>query len=194
MPLALATTALSLLLVGCALGWPSRGPVPNSPGTGPNSTGGLTWIVSTAAMQHIKDSDPSGKIVFKAFANPNTYLLLGAQQRGPAGMSKAILTRSFTSYNQLASALLGGHVSPNVKAVLYDNESWILTPPEEQQDPARYDALGAQAAHQRNVSFIAAPAMDLVTVLGARPGERRSDAYLRIGLARTAAANADVIA
>jgi hypothetical protein len=153
----------------------------------------LTWIVSTAAVQHIRDSDPSGKIVSTAFANTSTYLLLGAQQRVPAGMSKAILTRSFTSYNQLASALQGGHLSPGVEAVLYDNESWILTPSAEQQDPARYDALAAEAAHHGNLRFIAAPAMDLVTVLGTQPGEKHSDAYLRIGLARMAAANADVI-
>jgi hypothetical protein len=154
---------------------------------------GLTWIVSSAAAQQIRDSDPSGKLVSTAFANTNTYLLLGAQERVPVGMSKAILTRSFTSYNQLASTLQGGHVSPNLKAVLYDNESWILTPSGEQQDPARYEALAAEAAHHRNLRFIAAPAMDLVTVLGSRPGEKHSDAYLRIGLARMAAASADVI-
>lgn len=153
----------------------------------------MTWVVSSAAVQHIRDSDTTGKIVPMAFANASTYLLLGAKQHMPAGMSKAVPARSFTSYNQLASALQGSDVSPDIKAVLYDNESWILTPSEEQRDPARYDALAAQAAHNRNLRFMAAPAMDLVTVLGTQPGEKHSDAYLRLGLARMAAANADVV-
>jgi hypothetical protein len=93
----------------------------------------------------------------------------------------------------MSSTIDGGLLEPGIGAVLYDNESWTLTPTNEQHDPGTYVALAAGIAHQHGLVFIAAPAMDLVTVLGQNPGESRANAYLRLGLAKIGASRANVI-
>jgi hypothetical protein len=195
--LALAWTA------GCS-GNPGANPV--QPGSAQSSSAGSStaaggsapetvWIIGGSTLTRLRSSDTSGTLK-KYFDTPNAYVVVaGMQWPIPPGWTSTP-TASFTSYSALQSALEGGTLDPRIKAVLYDNEHWPQTPAAEQQDPAHYDQLAGQLAHQHHLQFIATPAVDLVSVLNpAVPsgGGRRYQSFLDTGLVGRIAASADVI-
>jgi hypothetical protein len=166
---------------------------PTSPGVGAAS--GTLWILGGSTLMRWQTS--AGLAALKSyFDTPNAYIVTGAKQWFiPAGWTSTP-TASFTSYAGLQSALSGNTLDPRIKAVLYDNEHWSLTPAVEQSDPAHYDQLAAQLAHQHHLQFIATPAIDLVSVLkpDAPSGNgQRYQAFLDLGVVGRIAATADVI-
>ena len=192
--LALAWTA------GCS-GNPGSNPAPPGPQSsqaspnGGGSASGTVWIISGSTLTRLQSSGDSAALK-KNFDTPNAYVVVTAKQWSiPAGWTSTP-TVSYTSYAALQSALDGGTLDPRIKAVLYDNEHWVQTPADEQQNPAHYDQLAAQLAHQHHLRFIATPAVDLVTALSpAAPsgGGRRYQAFLSLGLTGQIASVADVI-
>jgi hypothetical protein len=103
----------------------------------------------------------------------------------------AISTKIFSDYNTLAAALSGG-LAPSVKAVMYDPEAWQFTPVAQQQNPAHYEQLAAEAVHAHHLQFIAAPAADLLNVNGVGQKGTIYDKYVADGYAAAAAKYADV--
>jgi hypothetical protein len=102
-------------------------------------------------------------------------------------------TATFTSYPAVKQALEEGQVPADVKAIIYDNESWKFTPAEEQHDLDRFEKLVADVIHRFGRTFIATPAADLVPVLSPSVQKGgRYDEYLRLGIAKSAARFADV--
>ncbi|HEU5332653.1 MAG TPA: hypothetical protein VFU73_07820 [Actinocrinis sp.] len=196
---ALAALLALVCAAGCS-GKPSPGPTPSASGAGPSGSGtaaGTLWIVSGSALTRLRAADPDGATTRAAFDSPDTFVLAGGPDWPvPAGWTSTP-TASFTSYASLRSALTGGTLDPRIKAVLYDNEHWDLTPILEQREPARYDQLAAQLAHQHHLLFIATPAINLVNVLtpiaGSGAGGNRYQAFLDLGLAGQIARTADVI-
>jgi cellulose synthase/poly-beta-1,6-N-acetylglucosamine synthase-like glycosyltransferase len=187
--LALVSTA------GCAATTPSPGPTAAS-GTA-SATGSATgplWIISGSTLTRLVSGDTGGSAA-KYFNTPNAYVLTGAQHWSiPDGWSSTP-TASFTSYATLRSALNNGTLDPRIKAVLYDNEHWSLTPGAEQSNPAHYDQLAAQLVHRHHLLFLAAPATDLVNVLSpaTAAGNGHFQTFLDLGLAGDIARDADVI-
>jgi hypothetical protein len=53
------------------------------------------------------------------------------------------------------------NLPPTVKAVMYDNESWRFTPPDEQADPAAYEQRAIAFAHAHGLKILLTPAFDL---------------------------------
>jgi hypothetical protein len=138
--------------------------------------------------------DPSGKLGLGFFASPGNFVMNGV--KGAAGFPvgwRAAPTATFPSFAALKSALEDGRVPAEVKAIIYDNESWSFTPKEEQLDLERFEKLAAEAIHRSGRQFIATPAADLVPVLNPKVERgQRYDEYLRLGIASAAARFADI--
>ncbi|WP_225731407.1 MULTISPECIES: hypothetical protein [unclassified Nocardia] len=170
-PFLLLLLAVSLLCTGCGTAAPSaRRP---------------RWLISTTALDLLAGAGLRPDERTALFDTPDTYLIHGAD--ASTGYGNAVRTQTFTSAETLRGALDHG-IDPAVRAVLYDNENWSLTPSDEQRHPADATARAAAAAHAHQLPLIATPATDLTRVLA--PGEPSYPAYLRLGIA---AASADVI-
>jgi hypothetical protein len=149
------------------------------------------WIVNQSALSLLGGAGLTQAQLQTLFGNDRTYLIRGLTQTAEP-VSGALRTVSFTSYQAMERQFAGPGLPAGTRAVLYDNEDWSFTPVDEQRNPAKYEELAASLVHAHHLLFIAAPAVDLTDVLA--PGE--SDhyaAYLRLGLAASAAKYADVI-
>ena len=156
--------------------------------------GDLRWMIATSAIRKLETADPSGGWARRFFLGSGNFVMNG--NRGtegfPAG-AKAVPAATYPSYAAMAQALRDGKLPPDVKAVIYDNESWKFTPSEEQHEIERFEKLAADAIHASGRILIATPAADLVPVLNPRVERgRRYDEYVRLGIARMAARYADV--
>jgi hypothetical protein len=121
-----------------------------------------------------------------------TLLIVGRKKLDliPPG-SKAIPVATFTSFGDLNSAISNNRLDSRIKAVLYDNEGWSLTPKYEKLRPAEFEARAAAVAHAHGYMFISTPAVNLANVLDPTPG-RVFPKFLSQGIARDAARVADV--
>lgn len=156
----------------------------------PSPRGGTSWIVNEHALALLHGAGLTPRQLQELFGNPGTDLTSSAST--PAGITGATHTVSFTSYTTLRAALDGRRLPPGTRAVLYDNEDWSLTPRVEQLNPAKYEGLAAALAHAHHLLFISTPATTLTDVLA--PGDTdHYAAYLRLGLAASAARYANVI-
>ncbi|MGH9028621.1 MAG: hypothetical protein ACRDV4_03280 [Acidimicrobiales bacterium] len=159
--------------------------------TTPSRSGNLLpghWLIASAALQLLLPNPLAVSLENSA----DTYLIVNDTTLGlvPAS-SQATLVASFTSFAALNSALTDGTLSPRIKAVLYDNEAWTLTPQSEQLNYAAYEQQAAQAAHSHGLQFIATPSVSLANVID--PGSGATfDKYLSVGIAANAARYADV--
>jgi hypothetical protein len=88
---------------------------------------------------------------------------------------------SFRSVSSLLAWLSTTNAPGQIRAVLYDPESWQFTPAAEQQDPAHYAQQFVQAARQHGLIPILAPGMDLSKVL-APSASTNSSGYLQVRL------------
>jgi hypothetical protein len=158
------------------------------------SSAEIRWMISFSAIGHLNRADPSGRLGQRFFDSPGNFVMNGA--KGAAGFPdgwRAVPTATFPSYAALKAALEDGRVPAEVKAIIYDNESWSFTPKEEQLDIERFEKLTAELVHHYGRQFIATPAADLVPVLNpAVERGKRYDEYLRLGIARAAAHFADI--
>jgi hypothetical protein len=76
--------------------------------------------------------------------------------------------RTFDAYGPVTSTAsflyaLANHTLGNVSYVLYDNESWSMTPSNEQADPGTYMSDFVGTAHANGLKAILAPSLDLTT-------------------------------
>lgn len=124
---------------------PTTAPTPQPFLSGPHY-----WIIQGAAAAAMA-ADP---VAQPYFATGNHTMLIPATQLAPANWrSTAMVT--FTSFAQFQSAVASNTVNARVKTVLYDNEVWSYTPPNEQADPVGYTAQFVQLAHSHGWSVIA---------------------------------------
>jgi hypothetical protein len=101
-------------------------------------------------------------------------------------------TMSFADEGKLAAAVNSGLLQPGTAAIVYAAGATRATPPAQQRNPAHYYALAAQAAHAHGLLFIAAPQTSLVTTLAPlTPADALDAEFLRLGLARDTARDAD---
>ena len=109
-----------------------------------------------------------------------------------SALRSTVPTQIFTSYQWFQRAVANGKIQPGVKAVIYDNEGWGLTPAAEQQNYAQYAQQFYALAHSHGFFVIHTPALSLATSMQA-PGERRFDAFMRAGFWSNAVKNADAV-
>jgi hypothetical protein len=155
----------------------------------------IRWLLNGAGVEALaSDSEASGVL-----AGAQPYVMRGPRVTRVTPEWKAISFVSFAKFDALREGLQNGKVGPDIRGVMYDYEKWQFTPEEEQRDSARYVKQAADLVHARGLEFLTAPALNLVTAmepedggLPAKNGERRYEAYLRLGIAATAARYADV--
>jgi len=160
-------------------------PAPTGPPGQPGNS--QTWIFAERALRQVT-VDPT---VLQLLERGRVFEILQPGHRPLAGLA-VVPTAKFASFQAMSSALASGSVDPWVRAILYDNESWAATPPDEQQAPGPFMAKAAALVHQHHLTFLASPALDLTKVL--QPGvTSRDQAYLHLGLAAQAGRVADVV-
>ena len=154
------------------------------------SAADVRWMIASSAIQKFETAGGSPALFY---ANPGNFIMSG--MKGAEGFPPdyhGVPVASFRSYADLKKALDGGKLPKEVKAILYDNESWEFTPPEEQHNIEKFEKLAAEAVHSHGLIFIATPAADLTRVLSPHLTGSRYDEFLRLGIAGAAAKYADV--
>jgi len=180
---AVLAAALGCVLAGCA--------APAPAGTVSASTAlpaGASWLLTRSALAQLV-TDPA---VGAMLARSRIYeILRPGQQLLPGVRALAVVT--FPAVAPLAAALADGRLPAGTRAVLYDPEAWSFTPSAEQRDPAGAAATAARLAHSHGLQLIAAPALNLTTVLAPGSPAPRWRTFLSLRLAAEVARSADII-
>ena len=71
---------------------------------------------------------------------------------------KLIYTKDYTNEETLVESI--GHLSNNIKAVLYDNEPWSLTPIDQQKNIVSYYQKASSLAHSHGLILISTPVIN----------------------------------
>jgi hypothetical protein len=150
----------------------------------------VNLVVTAAALVAMVGHAPT---LAPALDTPTTYVLVDAHHgyAVPGVTPHATATRSYKDYDRFAADAQAGLIPANVRAVIYDPEAWSLTPLPQQQQPSVYEGRFVRLARQLGLEPILAPARTLLrTMRGCRAAhaEALSDAYLRCGVPRSAAA------
>lgn len=124
------------------------------------------WMISSNAISLIDTYLGNDTLTTNAFDVSSTFF------RGTAPSGWVVQqTKSFDAYGPATSsgsflyALANNTISAGTTFVAYDNESWSMTPSNEQQDPGYYMAQFVQTAHQYGYKAVLTPSIDLTTVM-----------------------------
>jgi len=136
-------------------------PITTQPQVG-STTGKPSWIVADWAIADMNKAGLSSSLMTYFFDNPQTYLIVhSGETKVDAALPGATRVQRFTNFPDLQAAISQGTLLSGVSAVMYDNEAWSFTPPNEKANPVQY-ALQAEAlAHQHNLKFVFTPAVNL---------------------------------
>jgi hypothetical protein len=194
---AAALLVATTVLAGCtSSSSPSSGnPTPTStalPGgpaaTGTGSATGITWVIERNALDELHSSGMSTSQLSALFDNSDTYLVGGFGSSAQPDISGWTSHRTLTSTNLSSSKVPSG-----VTALLYDNESWSLTPRIQQENPSEYEAKALGIAQQKGLVLISTPATDLANVLDPGPSNTMDQRYLQLGIIGQAARNSNIV-
>ncbi len=158
-------------------------------GTQPDPT--PAWIVSASLLSRLQLAAHATAAHF--FDTPRTFVTgAGAASLASLGMGSAVPAASFADAGKLVAAVTQDRLQPGTAAIVYAAGGTRATPVAQQRNPAHYYARAARAAHEHGLLFIAAPQTSLVKVLApATPAAARDAEFLRLGLARDTAHDAD---
>ncbi|HEY4242566.1 MAG TPA: hypothetical protein VGM88_22260 [Kofleriaceae bacterium] len=136
---------------------PERRPHPTKTTKAQKGDDGQIHFITDAGLRHLREAGAKGaKAAKELYDNPNAYIVLKPGQQMPEGW-KGNATLLYPSYAAFHSAVTGGKIPKNVKAVIYDNEHWNQTPVEEKWNAAEYAKKFEHLAHTHGYTFIAAP-------------------------------------
>ncbi len=145
---AAATFCIVFGLVGISLiiwSYAATGPVPTT----------RYWIINQKALNEMS-ANPSARA---ALANDTLYVTAFRPDQmtlAEAGLH-IVPTRRYTSAATFAQSIANGTIPSYVKAILYDNEPWPLTPISEQQNIVFYYKQADSLADAHGLLLIAAP-------------------------------------
>jgi hypothetical protein len=166
----IATAAILVVASSCGS---APSPPPSATATLPSSR---TWLMTSQALRDISAvGDPA-----VALRNSSVLEIVGQAQSTFASVPATPVV-SFRSVSSLLAWLSTTNAPGQIRAVLYDPESWQFTPAAQQQDPAHYAQQFVQAARQHGLIPILAPGMDLSKVL-APSASTNSSGYLQVRL------------
>jgi hypothetical protein len=150
------------------------------------------WIVSAAALTHLRSAAPG--VTGHFFNTPRTFVTgASAPTLSVLGMPTAVPAESFANATALTAAVGAGRLRPGTQAVVYAAAHSRSTPVIQQRHLARYYKLAAQAAHAHRLLFIAAPAVSLVSELAPHTRAAGQDKeFLKLRIPAQTAAFADV--
>lgn len=153
-------------------------PSPSSPRSG-TLAGKPGWIVANWAIAKFEKAGLPLSLVDYFFNNPRTYLIVSPNFTSPVDrqLPDATLLERFTSYATMQQAFDSGSILPGVKAIMYDNEAWALTPANEKAAPFKYAQEAQTLVHQHGMTFVFAPAVNLATLTSAGAASGSTDKY-----------------
>ncbi|MGH3155389.1 MAG: hypothetical protein ACRDNF_02260 [Streptosporangiaceae bacterium] len=147
------------------------------------------WLVTTDAITQLRDAGASASLISKSFGHSSSYVIASS-----GSVNFGVRTAIYSSYGAIAKAFATGALPGSYKAVVYDNGDSSATPTAEQQDPAKYERLAGSLLHKHGLLYVAAPAVDLVSVLNRGSSHSHLfSLYLSDHLAADAASYADVV-
>ena len=117
--------------------------------------GSRSWIMSLGVLKTVT-ANPQSK---EALTNDTLYVTGANPANLPATAANLhiIPARGYTSEEQFANAISANSIPSYVKAILYDNEHWSLTPLIEQQNIVAYYQKAYTLAHSHGLLLIATP-------------------------------------
>lgn len=148
------------------------------------------WIISTTALGLLKSAGATSEFINSNFNNSASYVVETANNLSP--LPNAVPVEDFSSYAEFAAQVNAHTLIPGIKGILYDNEAWSYTPPNEQADPVGYTEKAALLAHQNGLILISTPAVDLVTVLAPNATTNRYQTFENLDIIGGVAQYADV--
>lgn len=151
---------------------------------------GLRWIVNAGSLHRSLSAFPLAQQQ-RSFDSPCTFLVTGPKVPADYRSWSVVRTRSTPALAGLDRTV----DSSGVAAVLYDPETWPMTPYAEQTDPVAAVCRAAVIAHAHGKLLIATPAVDLLRRVAPNAGHhaRRYRAFEQTGWIGAMARCADVI-
>jgi len=129
----------------------------STPAKAKQGGGGDIHIITAGGLRHLRHAGKAGRRAAKElYDNSNAYIVLKPGQHVPKGWN-AKGTVLYPSYADFAAVAHGGGLPKGIEAVVYDNEHWQQTPPNEKANPAKYARMFEELAHSLGLVFIAAP-------------------------------------
>lgn len=125
------------------------GPAPGSKGKA------RVWLLTLQVLDHL-EAVPTDR---EALSGSVVYAL-SAKGLAPTVATPGVdvvRTMVFTSAAKLSRDLASGLIPTGVRAVLYDNEDWSLTPPSERANPVVAYEEAARLAHEHGLFVVATP-------------------------------------
>lgn len=113
------------------------------------------WIIAKHALDQLTH-DPGAR----AAITGDTIYSPGYDPANAASSERGLYVipaRSYQSEAKIESDVAAHKIPSYVKAILYDNETWALTPDAEKHDPVLYYQRGYALAHAHGYAFIATP-------------------------------------
>jgi hypothetical protein len=145
---------------------PRSAPAGPAAGTALLTPPNIDWLVGSGAISLLDSYVGNDLLSTNAFDNPNTFVTGHPKEHWTSST-----TASFTAYGpsnnpgSFEYALAHGLLPKSTTYVLYDNESWPLTPLAEQQNPELYMTEFVQMATDYGYKAILAPAIDLTNAM-----------------------------
>jgi len=146
------------------------------------------WIINSNALNLLRKQDGFAQMESWFFDDPQTFVVGEAAKDLP----HCVPTITFTSYASFKRAIEANSISPSIKAVMYDNEYWQFTPTEEQKDALTYMKSFGVLSHEKGLIYVVTPATNIVRAIDGQGPQQAYARYLNLGIAKAAAANADV--
>jgi len=178
-----AAITAALVLAACSAGSRDSHGSPNA-----GSSRNPAWLLTRWALSQLTASPVARNLL----RDSRVFEVLRQGQRPLAGVSAAPVV-TFGSAVALEDAIRSSRLPRGIYGVLYDPEAWAFTPAPEQRNPVRAVTRAAAAAHAHGLRLIAAPALNLATVLSPDSGEPRWRRFVDLNLVGRMARAADVI-
>ena len=188
---ATACVTFALLLAACGASGPTSGTAAPSTtaakGESPTLNSSNLWILARNVVQTLL-SNPESANSLKGLQI--VEILKNGQEPTP-GLD-IIPAVKFASGADLIRAVNSNSLSPWIRTVIYDPESWAFTPTSEQSDPVAAAKAVFEATSAKGLRLVITPALDLAKILKPNSGPLWS-AFLQTGIIGPLAKYADVL-
>ncbi|PSR34993.1 MAG: hypothetical protein C7B46_02180, partial [Sulfobacillus benefaciens] len=133
-----------IALAGCGNATLSRESAPSE-----TSTPAIHWVIAASALQKISRDPVTAEVLQPA----DTTIIIHNTESVPAPWRSAKALMSFPSYQSFLRTPAVRFRAAHIMGVGYDNESWPLTPAEEQRQAAFFEQQFANRAHALGLQY-----------------------------------------
>ena len=147
-------------------------------------TASIRWLIASSAVGYINLAAGNNNFAQTIFNHSYDYEITAPNVTSTDILPQSIKVLSYKSYAAFQADVSNKSIPAGYPVLMYDNESWTYTPPNEQQNPMLYYQKFGQLAHSLGYKVLATPAADLTSVL--LPKTDKYSGYLQLNLAKTA--------